>query len=562
LLSYTSDFFYIYRLFKSSMSHNPRIKYSLQLFFLFFAVSAPVRSFGYGLLDGKLPEDERTALLELEQGTIDSAFWELLRPFYAQPLSIPLGELRYLRDVLPDLPEDLPSQPEVLSRYEPWTDESICAFFRDFPYLVQFRPILSFDVARMPSFAHVSFFSHALGISHQSRQSVRFNVYPFKNIRADGTVCFQQEYARWQRRRLLLAMPGLGKLHAGNFSFTINNGLFYGYFPAAAASHDDLAYNWLYGESRTWNGFLAETRPGAPISMQALFHTRSTESIAGFKTAYTPAPFLALVGAFTGALAQVDSGVYDTAVNLHGGIEVSAGLLTLNIQSGVNMLDAGAVPVSITVSNNENKQRYSLSFVRIPQGFSAPRSSLLHTLSSRFGTDRQTGDITGFDFLYAGSFSKYFAQELKASYIAMQNSANMKASVAISGSLPFKYDCTYWLEVNNHRYDSRHRFKVVSSLAVIEKISVSPSVTYYIKSDTYWRIMADVKADCKPVSMLLVSPFVTYCATSLKGNDLVTGFVQRIVFFEKTYIEIKCIIPVISQYNEKYSLYANAHFLF
>ena len=260
----------------SQSSCNNYLKIIILIFFIVNSLNAA----GFGFLPDELPEDERSAVMELEEGTLDSATWELLKPFYTQPLSVPLGELRYLRDIFPDLPEDLSVRDEVLSRYEPWTVATIDVFFKDYPYLIAFKPILSFATEKTPSVAHVAFFSRLSGYSDQFRQSVRFTVTPVKEVRADGTVYFEDNYARWQRRRILLKIPHVGKIQAGNFSFIMNKGLFYGYFPSSGPSGDEVKHNWMYGQSRTGNGFSSETPLGKTWNVNSLVHIRETESIA------------------------------------------------------------------------------------------------------------------------------------------------------------------------------------------------------------------------------------------------------------------------------------------
>lgn len=539
-----------------------KVRYCIGWFVLVFTSTISLKGAELGFLSSELPEDERTAVIDLEEGFFDSVSWDMLKTFYSQPLSVPLGELRYLQDIFPELPEDLPTQPEILACYEPWTSENIAVFFKDYPYLVPFRALLSFETEKVPSIAHFSFFSRLSGFSETFRQSVKFMVTPSKYMRADGTVYFEENFARWQRRRILLTLPNVGRVQIGNFSFTMNRGLFYGYFPRSTESRDTVKYNWLYGESRTWNGFSTKTPIGKKNVVHTLFHTRKTESIIGLKTEHHPTSFLSLYGGLSGALSNVDTITDDTSFTVHGGVTVSMGIFSIELASGTNLLNARNIPVYLTLSHGK-KQKHSISFIRIPVNFFAPRSSLLHSFYSRLETnDSSANDITGVGITFANSFAEFYRQTFYASYITMKNNADLKTSYQFSSSQPFDYAFYYRLNVSNFSNILKQRFKVSCNYITGSIFGISSIVSYDIKSDAYWRIMAHLQTDFKLFSGIHISPFITYISGSKVQHDLAVGFKQRIDLFKKTFGEVKLTIPVLSHYNEKYSFYAKANFLF
>lgn len=544
------------------MSQSSLQKY-LKIYFLLFLTVTVVNATGFGSLPYEIPEDERSAVMELEEGTLDSATWELLKPFYTQPLSVPLGELRYLRDIFPDLPDDLPVRDEVLLFYEPWTVAAIDVFFKDYPYLVGFKPIVSFATEKMPSVAHVAFFSRLSGYSDQFRQSVRFTVTPVKEARADGTVYFEENYARWQRRRILLKIPHVGKIQAGNFSFIMNKGLFYGYFPSSDQSGNEVKYNWMYGESLTWNGFSSETPLGKKWNVSSLVHIRETESIAGLKADFNPVPLLSVYGALSGASSQLDSIINDTLLAVHGGVEVSTDLLHIEIESGTNLFNTGSVPVFLTLSNGRKKHRYEVSFINIPEKFSAPRSSLLHSFSRRLDiADDTKKNIIGIDFTYAGPVLNTLKQSFHASYIAMENNADLRTVWKFNGTWPFIYSFFYGLDIYDLAYNLKHRFKLSTDHVIGSHLVVSPMVSYDVRPYEYWRIMANCYTHFDVFSFMAVSPFISFYSNSNDNHDLAVGIKQRITFFAKTFGELNITVPVVSYNNKKYSFYAKTYFLF
>jgi hypothetical protein len=102
----------------------------------------------------EIPRNERRLIIELEEGILDSLYWEALSPFYFQPLSVPFGELRYLYDLFPNLPENLPLTSQKLEKYESWNPENIAIFFEDYPFLLPFKALLSFTTNKKNTFGH------------------------------------------------------------------------------------------------------------------------------------------------------------------------------------------------------------------------------------------------------------------------------------------------------------------------------------------------------------------------------------------------------------------------
>ncbi len=540
-----------------------RITVFAALLYIVFGNHAPVHATGFGWFLDDLPPDERAALIELEEGFFDSASWDKLHSFYVQPLSVPLGELRYLRDIVPDLPNDLPIRPDVLAGYEPWTQELVRIFFKDYPYLVPFKSLVSFETDTRTTFAQMAFTSRLSGFSSMFHQSMRFTVAPVKQMRADGTIYFEDSFARWRRRRLLLTLPFLGKMQIGNFSFSMNRGLFYGYFPNSSASQDSVKYNWLYGASRTWNGVSTRTPAGKKVTIQTLVHRRQTETVAGLKTEFTPNTFFSVYGAFSGSLMKKESGGSDTSLAVHGGMSGSIDQFSLSLETGSDLLHPESVPVYLTLSHGSRQEKRSLSFIRIPAHFSAPRSSLLRSFYSRLEIDSiATGDLAGVALSFSDSFLEFYKQTFSASYISMGRKADLKTSYSFRGSRPFDYLLYYSLNADNHLRKMKHRFKVSGDIQAVPFFGVASTVSYDVTTETYWRIRAFLQAKFKLFSALFISPFGTFNTDSNGQKSGAVGVGEHMVFFKRSFGEVKFTFPVVSPYGEKYSLYAKVNFLF
>jgi len=343
----------------------------------------------------------------------------------------------------------------------------------------------------------------------------------------------------------------------------MNKGLFYGYFPSSGPSRDTVKYNWMYGESRTWNGFASETPLGKKWIVSSLVHIRETESIAGLKAEFNPVPLLSLYGGLSGASSQLDSLTNDTSLAVHGGVEVSMDLLNIEIESGTSLYNPGSVPVFITLSNGRRKHRYAVSFINIPEKFYAPRSSLLHSFCYRLDiADSTKEDIIGVDLSYSGPILNTLKQSFHASYIAMENNADLRTAWNFSGSRPFRYSFLYGLDIYDLSYNLKHRFKLYTDHAVGSRIIISPMVSYDVRPYKYWRIMANCYTHFDVFSFMAVSPFISFYSNSYDNHDLAVGIKQRITFFAKTFGELNITVPVVSYNDKKYSFYAKTYFLF
>ncbi len=530
------------------------------LYILIICIS--INATGYKSLTEDLPRDERAALIELEDGFLDSATWERVKPFYSQPLSVPLGELRYLKDVFSDLPEDLPVDHEKLSKYEPWKSKNITAFFKDYPYLLPFRAILSFKSESLPSIAHVGFFSRLSGLSNTFSQSVKFTFNPVNDLRLDGTVGFNDDFARWRRRRIQYTIPHVGKLQAGNFSFSMNNGLFYGYFPKSTESYDIIKYNWLYGNTRTWNGLSLKTPLRGKNTIKTLFHYRETEALLGMKAEFYPGSIFSFYCGASGARTLLSSNIYDTSFAVHGGVTASTKLFDISMESGVNPENAGKVPVYLTLSQGKRKHKHTVSVVRIPEGFCVPRSSVVRSFYSDLETtDSTASDITAVNLSSSSHFTGYLKQLVRASYVVMENRADLRTSWKITFTKPFEYSFFYGLSTYDPAGNLKHRFKISTDYSSESIFGISSNVICDLKQDYYWRVLANMQTDFKLFSFVELSPFMNYISSSTY-NDFAVGVAQRVDFFKKTYGEFIITVPVVSHYNEKYSFYAKVYFLF
>jgi hypothetical protein len=243
----------------------------LSVYALCFALPAP------------LPSDEGELGAFVEEGAIDSFQYEQLLVFYALPLSVPQGELALLARVFPDIAELLPDR-ETLEEYQPFDNKQIQRLFGDYPVLADFEPVLRFNAS--PSAAasngEAIFGIHKSGISELRGQRVRFR-QKSSTVSTEGGITLSDTGALWQNRRADLTLGGAG-IQAGNFKQPMPGELFFGRFSPLGDDDKDIASNWFYAASNTWNGLSVDMQkiPGLPMAGAGAFaHVRPGERGAG-----------------------------------------------------------------------------------------------------------------------------------------------------------------------------------------------------------------------------------------------------------------------------------------
>jgi hypothetical protein len=512
---------------------------------------------------GGLPYDEHSAHVELAEGRLDSAVWEKVGRFYEEPMSVPLGELADLREVFPDVPEDIPVSSEVLVLYEPWKPADIERFFNDYPYLRVFTPLMRFDVAQLPITGYCTVSMRRSGYTDAFSPSLRFGVDPFSALHAEGTITIGDSYSRWQRRRVVVQFPRGGHVQLGNVNCSLDNGLFYGYFPLAQQSYEMRSSNWLYGNARTWNGVAAEGVLGDKCKLTMLVHRRETESIAGIKTDVVFSRRMKCYTAVSGAVSDDGPDNRDTLVAVHGGITAGNWPWNMVLETGVNLLQAYSIPLSVTFSYGQTGTKSEFSCIRIPARFSAPRSSRLHTFYARLDIDEQADrDIYAVLLSSQHPISLTCAQRLDASYLVSGENAECRASYSLSGMVPFKYVLYYGLDAGRISREARHRLKGSVEHRSAAGHAVFSSLFYEVDQDLSWTTGLYCKADLSLANGVYLSPLVSFTIATDRWEDISVGIQQRIYFFEKTYGEAAITIPVYAQNNEHISFYAKTHFLF
>ncbi|MBN1131408.1 MAG: hypothetical protein JXA71_20660 [Chitinispirillaceae bacterium] len=365
-----------------------------------------------------LPADENEALRMLEEGILDSSVWRKIEQYYAMPLRVSQGDLRILQDLFPELPSDLPAEPDGLSRYLPWDNGAVERIFVDFPDLAPFRPILSFDNGpAVPFPGQTGFYFSRRGAADSGRQYALFSIGDPARAAASGRVDFTDAYGRWFRRSVSAApLPGV-RFACGNFSPKRKAPFVSGYFPRAGGGTDTaVSSTWFYGTARTWNGAAVsrslphENGKSAFSETEVFFHAGRSERIGQLSCSAV------LSGRFTGFggvsyLRTTDDGnpAKDFGF-LHTGIAFSpAPKWKCELQGSVNFDDFEAIPWQASVSHGTANSSFKGTFTGVPAHYAAPRSETVRLMRTQAKTDSVSGYLMGSELLFRKKLNRFLS---------------------------------------------------------------------------------------------------------------------------------------------------------
>ncbi|MBN1309227.1 MAG: hypothetical protein JXA18_14985 [Chitinispirillaceae bacterium] len=500
----------------------------------------------------ELPLDETEAELFLEEGILDSAVWQVVLPFYRRPLEVPSGELAQLEEAFPELSGLLPMEQSELDRYLPWGDREIGRFFKDYPILAGFKPILQFDHHPARRNGAVSFYMNRSGYDTSANHSARLLITPVRQAGFNGTVDFTSNYARWERRSFLFKPVSWMSLHLGNALLFPDQGMWYGHFPADTSSRTDPKANWLYGETPTWNGLAlrcsgTKKRNGFTPGLSSFFHERTSERIVGCEVAGTVKKTISV----SLGTSRLSSDTMDAAsLYFHGSVHLRSSLLNSEFYCGMEHGRPSRIPFSWSTVYHRDKRFVELRMIRLPARFSAPRSALLRRFVNemefddtipaavslvRITTGQRTGcpvrvrpqaelwfngtDIDHGTFYLQGDCS---GKSLKSTLLLSQEFGSDDGSARwsiIQGRLE-------WKVIPQLCMATRHRCSFTGSGKVNYRGSIAPAILFF--------------------SFNRIEPSITFTAKGKGAPSILAGCRQKATLFERTYTEFifqRTIVP-------------------
>ena len=536
---------------------NRRIFSSVWFLCLLFSGTAPA----FDEIDiQELPRDEKEAQDLLGDGVLDSALWRKVEPFYTTPLCVPRGELRILQDLFFSLPDGLPSTAAALSKYLPWDDAAQERLFTEYPELLPFKPILSFeDNGAGVATGKMAFCFSRPGGSDTVRQYAVFSAGRERAaLQAEGRVDFTNEYGRWFRRTVtLVPHPGY-RLTLGNFGNDFRERLFYGYFPAMSASDGasdtSLAGNWLYGTSRSWNGVLFSAGNGTdwscgtmPITGKAFVHDGPGERMAYGESTVGIAKQVSFWSGVS-HLQSVDSSKrWSENSYFHCGFAViPAGNCRCELQSGVDLRRPALVPFDVTWSQHDDNSRLRASLTGLPNGFYAPRSALCHYVTSKTGMDDTVdGYATAVDvqFTHLQNTSLTWTPRISAIF-AGDALRYLSTEIGASGCIAFvkTYRAQYrWSPLFQACGQTifRRQGLLECSVPLGRTVCFVVANRYNDVSDGYRRYSVTITPQLAFGRVIRLAPLLVLAASSTRSLEKTIGVQQTARFSEKTCTEIK-----------------------
>jgi hypothetical protein len=490
-----------------------------------------------------LPVDEDEAYRMLGEGTLDAAVWYKIEPFYTMPVRVPQGDLRILQDLFSELPQNLPSAPIALAPYWPWNDSARQRFFSDFPELIPFKPILSFENDPAVSIpAQAGFYYSRRRNADTARQYALFSIGDPSQISAGGRIDFTDAYGRWFRRTVSVAPKSTMRITCGNFSPDRRNSFFSGFFPIDSTTDATLSNNWLYGTSRTWNGVLLGFSPDTTTGTEAFFHSGRTEEIGHLSGNVDLSRRISCFGGFSYLHTMDPSNRRSDSRYLHAGLDIDpAPSWKCEIQSCFNLEDPLAAPWYFTVVHKAGSSSFKGTLIGVPHQYDAPRSETVRLLRNKGAhNDSTSGYLLNADLVFRHRLNRFCIYSPRLNCIIDGDRLScLSAVMELSGKALCDY--RFWYSWSPQFVKAvpvqRQQVTVECSLPLSKKIEVGCSDNAVAFSSGYWSNRFRM-APCFKLSALELSALFQLYGTRTRKWEKIAGIEQRLLFYKKTFSAI------------------------
>jgi hypothetical protein len=512
-----------------------------------------------------LPATLRQGEQEAAEGSIDAALWASVRNFYAQPLNVPGGELRYLCDALPQLGADLRLSPRTLAGYAPWDAAAVDSFFRDFPHLLPFRPILCFDRTQTSRAGTVQFFSRVNTVAQAGLHSCRFSLAAPSTLQLSGIVDFTGSTSRWQRRALDLDFGERVSIQLGNFQVEQDRGLFFGRFPPACTTDQSIRDNWLYADAGSWNGGAAEVKLGPAGTVSGFVHQGRDESIIATFASLRPLKALRLhAGVSHAAAGPAGHQELDSLLTIHGGLEGTLAGWSLNLETGLSPDAPRRSPLSLRLRRQHKGAALVAAITRYPDSCRVPFSRLHAQFSTRLDrSDAVLTAMTGYDIAVTlpGPLPCISRQSVQLRYLTDAQGAALDGRIAWYGTALVRYALSYAYHGASGQTIDRHRWDLTGEYDLSPRLTAAADLSYLLRPEGYRRLRANLSTCYSPSAALRFEPLATLTLKNRSPADIALGFRHSLQLFEKTFSEVNCLVPLTRCREEGVNLHARLNFL-
>jgi hypothetical protein len=510
-----------------------------------------------------LPSDAREAEIMLREGSLDSTEWQLIEPFYVQPINVPQGELSLLSEVFDVRIGALPATAQALSRYYPWDKDAIARFFADYPELVKYKPILTFEVSDE---AHMSSAGLALSTSNTRTTTAlsRFALEPGFGVAASGGISHGDTADVWVRRVVTYSFPNIASLSAGNFVMGEENGLFYGYFPTDTGRVTTLS-NWKYAGSRAWNGLFVRSDRWRTARFSAFYHERPTEKAYGVFCDIGPSDLWVV----SGGVSRCAPGISNTApvaddYFFHYGVSGCAKGFEYSINAGSPRSSPLSVPASAQISRKSQNEGFSVIVARLPAGLTLSRSKIAFDCRNELdlGDSISSSDISLADCHTSLSLSRALSTSLFISYVSSAQRATLTAGAEASGRSFVEYKATYSYHMSTAASLETHKIDLTIERAINKFVRPSVVCNCYFTSAGFESVRGRVPVAISWPQGLLFAPYGALYAGSTGDRLYTTGIKEELRLSQRTWCDCDASTSITQTNSREWNINARACFCF
>jgi len=487
--------------------------------------------------------------------TLDSggeSWGDILNEFSGEPLSVPQGELRLLEWMFPGMNRSLPVTQAKLQRYEPWSLTDIESFFQDYPSLRKFRPILSFESIPGMENGTVWMNSQIKEEFSPGNQRVRLKTQRPGFLKINAGLDIGETYLRWRRRLVSLNPSGIPlKTELGNYSFSMSDGLFYGYFPTISSAYEDLEENWKYGYTPNWNGLSAVTNIRKTAVLQTVLHTRPSETGVLAKTELAFWENVELyVGGSALSICSDDGITPDTSVVLHWGGSLGYPAASITLHSGYQYNSSG-LPLLLELSMGRSESRFDFALVRYPTGVRPKLSHLRRRLENLLQRE-DTTSIFGLEVSGRREFNGLIGLRTRTLGAGMPSQTAVDHTGEISLLRPFPASLEYQLSASTAENGIRRELRVSSSPPVAGKLGAAFKSRLVVSETDNRTVHNELTTEAHFGPTMKMAPGIR-CKTDITNpgeSTFIFEYTYHAVLFEKTYARAKMVVPL-SRGDEK-----------
>jgi hypothetical protein len=456
-----------------------------------------------------LPVDSYEAHQWVQSGLIDSVTLEQLTELYNQPLSIPQLGPEGVGALVTRFGRSPGWLPESFASYQPWTPRQQARFWKDFPFLLEFAPLLSFDT-QPPALKTTLDFASSFASDGclDGAQRLCLATQAPKVFRGTINTELSPDSARITKLNVQLTLPRRISLQLGNVSVPGSASLLWGNFRALSAPgyHPGPLLDYCANRSG-FRGAQCQLMSGKKVSASLLFHARPLEQ--GVRGLIGFALPLMLQCELSATAQRIGDGlVWDTLFGGELQVSYENRPLFISLETAVNYQEPSAMPVMVVVKHAGAKNSsLALRYVSIPNRFYAPLGFWRARLNNLLGLDTASAQTCLYQLEGVQSVTPWLVMRTQIDYLVGATQSGLQGSwgMVMSGN--------------------DHTLLMSSSLVVHQKSSAEPDMPQRFSARWSWDVGPAV------ATHLSCSGILTGKKQSLRSEARVQWALSPTIFF-------------------------------